>query len=79
MINNDRNTLPPGYDIPLNTEQASLYIGLAKSTLEKLRVSGGGPVFEKYSRKAVRYRIADLDAWRATRRMASTSEGPLAV
>jgi hypothetical protein len=77
MIKNDRPVLPAGFDIPLNTEQASQYIGLAKSTLEKLRVSGGGPVFEKYSRKAVRYRLADLDAWRATRRMASTGEGPL--
>ena len=29
----------------LRTEEAAAYVGLSKSTLEKLRVTGGGPVY----------------------------------
>ena len=57
----------------LDTEAAARYIGLAVSTLEKLRVSGGGVPFVKLGR-AVRYRVCDLDEYLASRVVVSTSE-----
>lgn len=67
-------SLPSGILGVLDTPQASLYVGLAVSTLEKKRVTGDGPQFIRYGRKAVRYQIADLDAWMSAFRVASTSE-----
>jgi len=58
----------------LNTEQAAAYVGLAKNTLEKARTCGDGPFFVKFSSRAVRYIVDDLDAWIAKHRAASTSE-----
>lgn len=58
---------------PLDTRAAGLHVGLSKSTLEKLRVFGGGPRYLKLG-KAVRYRIEDLDAWVNARVISSTSE-----
>jgi excisionase family DNA binding protein len=46
----------------LNTREAAEYVGLAPETLESRRVRGGSPVFVRLGR-AVRYRLADLDAW----------------
>jgi len=66
--------LPGGVFPAFNTEQASAYTGLASATLEKLRCSGGGPRFVRYGRKAVRYLVADLDAFMAARTVGSTSE-----
>jgi hypothetical protein len=43
------------------------------STLEKLRLSGGGPIFIKRGR-TVLYRQADLDAWLESLRRRSTSD-----
>jgi len=58
----------------LNTDQAADYTGLSKATLEKFRCSGGGPRFVRYSRRAVRYRVAEIDAWMDSRTVAHTSE-----
>lgn len=66
--------LPPGCTPALNTEQAAAYTGLAVATLETLRSRGGGARFIRYGRKAVRYTIADLDAWMDSLRVANTSE-----
>lgn len=57
----------------VDTKAAAERLGLAVSTLEKLRVSGGGPVFCKLGRRVV-YRASDLDAWVASHRVRSTSE-----
>ena len=57
----------------LRTAVAAEYIGLTKSTLEKLRLTGGGPVFSKLGRTVV-YDRADLDTWVAARRRESTSD-----
>ena len=57
----------------LRTDKAAEYTGLAKSTLEKLRLTGGGPVFSKLGRTVV-YDLAALDAWVASRRRQSTSD-----
>ena len=59
----------------LTTGDAAAYLGLSVSYLNKMRISGGGPVFLKLSR-AVRYRQEDLDAWTASRRYSSTSAIP---
>ena len=61
----------------IRTSQAAEYIGLAKSTLEKLRLTGGGPVFSKLGRTVV-YDRTDLDAWVASRRRESTSDNAAA-
>lgn len=59
--------------IIFNTSEAARYVGLGKPTLERFRVSGGGPVYIKLG-GAVRYRQADLDAWLESRVTRSTSE-----
>lgn len=69
-----RVQLPAGLSPALDTKQAAIYTGLAAATLETLRCRGGGPEFVRYSRKAVRYTVAALDAWMAARQVASTSE-----
>lgn len=58
----------------LNTKQASTYTGLAPATLEKMRCTGGGPRFVSYSRRAIRYRMSDLDIWMSSKTISSTSE-----
>lgn len=57
----------------LNVEAAADYTGISASTLNKLRVFGGGPVFLKLGRR-VAYDVADLDGWLAARRRRSTSD-----
>lgn len=68
------------YDPPrlLRTRGAALYCGFAKSTLEKLRVTGSGARFIRRGR-AVYYDVRDLDAWLAgLPRFESTSEADAA-
>ncbi len=57
----------------LDTVEAAQYIGLGKSTLDKLRVVGGGPAFIKVGARVV-YDPADLDAWLSKHRRVSTSD-----
>ena len=57
----------------LRTRDAAAYTGLAKSTLEKLRVSGGGCPYIRVGRVVV-YDPADLDNWLAAHRRVSTSD-----
>ena len=57
----------------LNVEQAADLTGLSASTLNKLRVFGGGPPFLKLGRRVV-YDPVDLDGWMAERRRRSTSD-----
>jgi predicted DNA-binding transcriptional regulator AlpA len=57
----------------VDTEGAARHIGLAVSTLEKMRVTGEGPQFVKLGR-SVRYRVADLEAYLAARVVSSTSQ-----
>ncbi|CAN5307378.1 hypothetical protein BH11PSE2_BH11PSE2_08690 [soil metagenome] len=59
--------------LPLAVEAAARHVGLSASTLNKLRVFGGGPVFLKLGRR-VAYDVADLDAWLASKRRRSTSD-----
>ena len=50
----------------LTPRQVADYLGLARSTLAKLRLTGGGPSFVKLG-AAVRYPADLLDAWIAAR------------
>jgi predicted DNA-binding transcriptional regulator AlpA len=57
----------------LKTPEAADYCGSSASTLEKLRIYGGGPMFAKLGRRIV-YKVADLDAWLDQNRRRSTSD-----
>ncbi len=57
----------------LNTRQAAERCNLSPRTLEKYRVTGGGPLFIRLG-SAVRYRFEDLDSWIAAGRRTSTSD-----
>ena len=60
----------------LRTTEAAEYTSLAKSTLEKLRVSGGGCPYIRVGRVVV-YDPDDLDEWLAAHRRKSTSDTAL--
>ncbi len=62
-------------EIPLTTLEAACYLGVSKSTTEKLRHFGGGPKYLKIGH-LVRYRQQDLDAWLADRLIENTSQRP---
>jgi excisionase family DNA binding protein len=60
-------------DRKYNVSEAAHYLGLSKSTLNKLRVHSGGPAYFKCGRRVV-YDIRDLEAWLLRRKMSHTSE-----
>ena len=47
----------------LRTPEAAEHVGLAASTLEKMRLRGEGPKWIRLGGRAVGYDIRDLDAW----------------
>ena len=57
----------------LNTAQAAKRVGLSKRTLERLRVTGGGPRYSRIANR-IRYTPEDLDAWVLANRRKSTSD-----
>ena len=57
----------------MTVQQASEYLGLAVSTLNKWRCHGGGPVFSKMGR-SVRYQQQNLDNYIETSKRSSTSD-----
>jgi predicted DNA-binding transcriptional regulator AlpA len=59
--------------ITLTAEAAAEVLGLAMSTLAKLRLSGNGPVYCKLGRRVV-YRKEDLEAWLDSRVARDTSD-----
>jgi len=60
----------------LNTRQAAERCNLSSRTLEKYRVTGGGPLFIRLGR-AVRYQLDDLESWITAHRRRSTSDDPI--
>lgn len=58
----------------VRTTRAAEIVGLSRSTLEKLRLRGDGPIYEKAGRKIVLYRLEDLEAWMSQGRRTSTSD-----
>jgi hypothetical protein len=59
--------------ITLTAGEAAKVLGLAPSTLAKLRLSGNGPVYCKLGRRVV-YRKDDLEAWLDSRVARDTSD-----
>ena len=66
-------------ELCMRTPAAALYLGIAESTLNKMRLTGYGPPFVKVGARAVAYRKADLDAWLQARVRRSTSDAPLSL
>jgi len=52
----------------LDVREAAAYVGLSKSTLDKMRCFGTGPRYIKLTSAAVRYDPSDLKEWIAARR-----------
>ncbi len=52
---------------------AAQYLGLAESTLAKMRLRGDGPIYSKAGR-AVIYARAELDRWLASLQRSNTSQ-----
>jgi predicted DNA-binding transcriptional regulator AlpA len=71
--------MTPGHDRAhplqriLRTPAAARYVGLGIPTLEKLRLSGGGPRFVRLGSRAIGYDIKDLDAFIEAQKRRSTS------
>lgn len=62
----------------LHTREAGAFLGLSPRTLEKLRVTGGGPAYRKLGRRVV-YAPDDLRRWADQATRTSTSDpGPRA-
>jgi hypothetical protein len=57
----------------LNVIQASDYTNISKSSLDKLRVYGGDPLYIKVGARVVYDRI-DLDTWLIGKKIANTSQ-----
>lgn len=57
----------------LSTRRAAKHLGLAPRTLDRYRITGGGPVYHLFG-AAVRYLREDLDHWAKTTRRRSTSD-----
>ena len=57
----------------LNTRQAAKLIGLSPSTLNRMRVTGEGPLYAKAGRRVL-YDRADLVAWVNDRKRRFTAE-----
>jgi predicted DNA-binding transcriptional regulator AlpA len=63
----------------LDTVETAKLLRVAKSTLERMRVQGGGPRFIKVGpgkRSRVLYRLAEINAWLEKQSFGSTSEYP---
>lgn len=57
----------------LRTTEAAQYIGVAPSTLAKLRMNGQGPAYSKAGKRLVVYRSTDIDDWLSKSRRTSTA------
>jgi hypothetical protein len=57
----------------LNVIQAAIYTSLSKSSLDKLRVYGGGPLYIKVGARVVYDRV-DLDTWMIGKKVTNTSQ-----
>ena len=57
----------------LSTKEAARQLGLPKSTLDKMRLTGDGPIFVKRG-KSVFYTEEDLTDWINSNRRRSTSD-----
>jgi excisionase family DNA binding protein len=61
------------HTLTLTVDEAAKMLGLASSTLAKLRLNGNGPAYCKLGRRVV-YRRADLEEWLQSRTTRDTSD-----
>jgi excisionase family DNA binding protein len=61
------------YPLTLTVGEAAKMLGLAPSTLAKLRLNGNGPTYCKLGRRVV-YRRVDLEEWLESRTTCDTSD-----
>ena len=57
----------------VNNSDAARHLGLSESTLNKLRLTGGGPIFIKLGRRIL-YDFKDLEDWLNRHRRTSTGD-----
>lgn len=74
-IANDLSRDPDFLDRLINEHEAADYIGHSVRTLQKWRVTGGGPKYVRVSARSIRYRRRDLNEWIEARIRSHTSEG----
>ena len=55
----------------LDTEQAAHYLHLSVRTMESLRVTGEGPDYCQPTERRIVYRLEDLRAWLAGKRVSN--------
>ena len=61
----------------LTQREAAELLRLNEKTLERLRISGGGPKYIRLGKtRAVRYRPEDVQSWLASKLISSTSQEP---
>jgi predicted DNA-binding transcriptional regulator AlpA len=70
---NGANMINPATEKYIDTRAAAKYAKLSVSTLEKLRVFGGGPRYLKLGRRVV-YPMDALEEWLRAKECGSTSE-----
>jgi excisionase family DNA binding protein len=59
----------------LSIKEAAAYVPIARGTLDKLRIYGGGPRYIKLGKKVL-YDRADLDAWIEEHKRTTTDQTP---
>lgn len=59
----------------LDRDAAAKYVGLTVDTLAQMATRGTGPKYSKPSKRIVRYRVSDLDAWLDAARRTSSHDG----
>jgi predicted DNA-binding transcriptional regulator AlpA len=57
----------------LTERDASTMLGLSRRSLQRLRVSGGGPSFVRLSPRRIAYDAQSVTAWATERTFASTA------
>jgi len=63
--------------VPLMDErELAVYLGLTTRCVQKMRQDGSGPKFIRISRRAIRYRLKDIEQWLTDRTRTSTSQNP---
>lgn len=58
----------------LSVKEAATYTGVSTSTLNKWRMSPGGPMFIRIGPKRIAYARDELDRWLAANTFASTRD-----
>lgn len=61
----------------LTEKEAAQTLGLSVRTLQGWRRVGGGPRFLSLSRRAVRYRIEDIETWMDSHAVENTTEAEM--